>query len=276
MYKKFIMVKKDIEKKILMELLAISAVECLSTEDQQQLSQLLAKYPEFSKDEFVKTTALSQIGFYMMDHTAHETIPTELRNKILADYDNSKSSEQNNLAAPILPRLFKALTRPSYAWGITAMLMIGLSYSMITFKTYENNYRYLPLKKMVLQNTADDLMQYPWYGKTTDFENIKGDMIWSNQKQKGFIKITGLPMNDPSRNQYQIWIVDPIKYQNPVDGGVFDITKSDREIIIPINPKLPISNARAFAITLEQPGGVVVSSQPLLLTAPEERPKQTI
>ena len=270
------MVKGDKEKQILMGLLALSAVENLSTEDEQQLSQLLAKHPEFSKDEFAKTTALSQIGFYLTDHTAHEKLPSELRDKILAAYENAKSSEKNNPLLSILPRLLKAFTRPSYAWGITAMLLIGLSYSMITFKTYENNYRYLPLKKMVLQNTTDDLMQYPWYGKTQDFENIKGDMIWSNQKQKGFIKITGMPMNDPSQNQYQIWIVDPIKYQNPVDGGVFDITKSDREIIIPINPKLPISNARAFAITLEQPGGVVVSSQPLLLTAPKERPKQTI
>ena len=270
------MIKKDTEKQILIDLLALSAVEPLSNEDEQKMAQLLTKYPEFSKDEFAEITALSQLGFYLKDHTAHEKLPSELRNKILATYENSKSSEKNDPLLSIFPGLLKAFTKPSYAWGITAMLIIGLSYSMITFKTYENNYRYLPLKKMVLQNTADDLMQYPWFGKTSDFESIKGDIIWSNQKQKGFIKITGMPMNDPSQNQYQIWIVDPIQYQNPVDGGVFDITKSGRELIIPINPKLPISNARGFAITLEQPGGVVVSSQPLLLTAPKERPKQTI
>ena len=270
------MVKEDTEKQILICLLALSAVERLSTEDQKQLSQLLAKYPDFSRDEFEETAALSQIGFYLTDHTAHEKLPSELRNRILEAYENSTSSEKNNLALSIFSLLLKTFIKPTYAWGITAMLFIGLSYSMISFKTYENNYRYLPLKKMVLQNTANDLMQYPWYVKTSDFENVKGDMIWSNEKQKGFIKITGMPMNDPTQNQYQIWIVDPIKYKNPVDGGVFDITKSDRELIIPINPKLPISNARGFAISLEQPGGVVISSQPLLLTAPKERPQQTI
>ncbi|SVA45455.1 uncharacterized protein METZ01_LOCUS98309, partial [marine metagenome] len=61
-----------------------------------------------------------------------------------------------------------------------------------------------------------------------------------------------------------------------VDGGIFDITRTDKAIIIPINPKLPISKAVGFAITLEQPGGVVVSSEPLLLTAPKQRPKISI
>ena len=51
------MVKEDKEKQILIGLLALSAVEALSTEDEQNLSQLLAKFPEFSKDEFAKTTA---------------------------------------------------------------------------------------------------------------------------------------------------------------------------------------------------------------------------
>jgi len=54
------------------------------------------------------------------------------------------------------------------------------------------------------------------------------------------------------------------------------VTQTDKTLIIPINPKLPISKAVGFAITLEQPGGVVVSNQPLLLTAPKERPQITI
>ena len=83
-------------------------------------------------------------------------------------------------------------------------------------------------------------------------------------------------MNDPTQNQYLVWIVDPLKYEQPVDGGVFDVTQIDKPVIIPINPKLPISKAVGFAITQEQPGGVVDSSQPLLLTAPKERPQITI
>ena len=127
-----------------------------------------------------------------------------------------------------------------------------------------------------MENTAKDMIQFPWHSRSTTLETISGDIIWTDQGQKGFIKITGLPMNDPTQNQYQVWIVDPLKYEQPVDGGVFDVTRIDKPVIIPINPKLPISKAVGFAITLEQPGGVVVSTQPLLLTAPKERPQITI
>ena len=64
-------------------------------------------------------------------------------------------------------------------------------------------------------------------------------------------------------------------HANPVDGGVFDIVNADSPTIIPISPKLPIDKAKGFAITLEQPGGVVISEQPLILTAPKERPQNT-
>ena len=70
------MIKKDTEKQILIDLLALSAVEPLSNEDEQKMAQLLTKYPEFSKDEFAEITALSQLGFYLKDHTAHEKLPS--------------------------------------------------------------------------------------------------------------------------------------------------------------------------------------------------------
>ena len=166
--------------------------------------------------------------------------------------------------------------KPQYAWTLTVMMTIGLSFAMIEFRTYDSNFRYLPLKRVVLENTANDMIQFPWYSRSNSLESVSGDIIWTDEGQKGFIKIAGLPMNDPSQNQYQVWILDPLNYTQPVDGGVFDVTQADGSMIIPINPKLPISKAVGFAITLEQPGGVVVSNQPLLLTAPKERPKITI
>ena len=166
--------------------------------------------------------------------------------------------------------------KPQYAWTLTILMTIGLSFAMIEFRTYDANFRYLPLKRAVLENTANDMIQFPWHSRSNSLESISGDIIWSDEGQKGFIKIAGLPMNDPRQNQYQVWILDPLNHKQPVDGGVFDVTQVDGTMIIPINPKLPISKAVGFAITLEQPGGVVVSNQPLLLTAPKERPKITI
>ena len=73
-------------------------------------------------------------------------------------------------------------------------------------------------------------------------------------------------MNDPVKAQYQLWIVDPERDAHPVDGGVFDVPTAG-EILVPIQAKLTIHRPTAFAITLEKPGGVVVSTQPLLVVA---------
>lgn len=91
--------------------------------------------------------------------------------------------------------------------------------------------------------------------------NPSGDIVWSDAKQQGFIHVKGLPKNDPSREQYQLWIFDENQDpKTPVDGGVFDVN-SDGEVVIPINAKIQVKGAKVFAITVERPGGVVVSKQ---------------
>jgi anti-sigma-K factor RskA len=77
------------------------------------------------------------------------------------------------------------------------------------------------------------------------------------------MRFRGLAANDPAVAQYQLWIFDAERNEAyPVDGGVFDVpAKSDGDVVIKIDPRLPVSRATAFAITVEQPGGVVVSSR---------------
>ena len=88
-----------------------------------------------------------------------------------------------------------------------------------------------------------------------------GDIVWSDARQAGYIRITGLPKNDPGKEQYQLWIFDENQDpKTPIDGGVFDVS-SDGEIVIPINAKIKVKGAKVFAITVEKPGGVVVSKQ---------------
>ncbi|MCG8653063.1 MAG: anti-sigma factor, partial [Pirellulales bacterium] len=67
-------------------------------------------------------------------------------------------------------------------------------------------------------------------------------------------------VNDASVEQYQLWIIDPQRDDEPIDGGVFDI-KQNGEVIVPINAKLTVIEPAAFAVTIEKPGGVVVSTQ---------------
>ena len=76
-----------------------------------------------------------------------------------------------------------------------------------------------------------------------------------------------MPVNDPGISQYQLWIVDPDRDANPVDGGVFDIPSGQGTVVIPVDAKLAVDKPAAFAITREKPGGVVVSQGPLLVVA---------
>ena len=100
-----------------------------------------------------------------------------------------------------------------------------------------------------------------------------GDVVWSPSRQQGFMRFRGLAANDPAVAQYQLWIFDAERDEAyPVDGGVFDVPpEANGDVVVRIDPRLVVSRAVAFAVTVEQPGGVVVSSRsrlPLLAALP--------
>ncbi len=96
-------------------------------------------------------------------------------------------------------------------------------------------------------------------------KGISGDVVWDNVKQKGFLRLRGIPKNDLSKETYQIWVGDS-NQANPIDGGIFDVT-ADGEMIVPINAKLKVLKPTLFAVTLEKAGGVVVSKLDKLVVA---------
>ncbi|MEL6301311.1 MAG: anti-sigma factor [Pseudomonadota bacterium] len=109
----------------------------------------------------------------------------------------------------------------------------------------------------------------PWLQPNqAGFELVTGDVVWNDALQQGYLRLANMPINDTAARQYQLWIVDPDRDAEPVDGGVFDIVARNGEVLVPIDAKLRVSEPTAFAITLEQRGGVVVSEGPLLVVAP--------
>jgi hypothetical protein len=91
---------------------------------------------------------------------------------------------------------------------------------------------------------------------------VSGDVVWDPVTQRGFLHFVGLAANDPALRQYQLWIFDGGRDQRyPVDGGVFDVPANAAEVVIPIHASLPVLSAKAFAVTVEKPGGVVVSGR---------------
>lgn len=90
---------------------------------------------------------------------------------------------------------------------------------------------------------------------------VSGDVVWNSARQAGFMRFVDLQPNVASERQYQLWIIDGDRpSEPPVDGGVFNVT-SEGEVVVPIDPKLSIGRASVFAVTVEKPGGVVVSEK---------------
>jgi hypothetical protein len=118
---------------------------------------------------------------------------------------------------------------------------------------------------------AGDLVQLEW-AATEDpaARGAGGDVVWSSALQEGYMRFQNLAPNDPEQSQYQLWIFDPTRADweaKPVDGGVFDV-KAGGEVIVPIDAKLAVRETALFAVTIEVPGGVVISERErLVLTA---------
>jgi hypothetical protein len=99
-----------------------------------------------------------------------------------------------------------------------------------------------------------------------------GDVVWSGTAQEGYMLFRGLAPNAPAREQYQLWVFDEARDERyPVDGGVFDVPPGGGDVVVPIRVKLGVTRAVVFAVTVEPPGGVVVSTRervPLLAKVP--------
>ena len=116
--------------------------------------------------------------------------------------------------------------------------------------------------------SASDLVRAPWKASADPLAGqLSGDVVWSSARQEGYLRLKALAPNDRKRAQYQLWIFDPTRDDweaKPVDGGVFDVAAGG-EVVITIEAKLAVRKAALFAVTLEVPGGVVVSKREHLL-----------
>lgn len=87
-------------------------------------------------------------------------------------------------------------------------------------------------------------------------ESPMGCVCWSEANQSGFLRLKGVPVND-CEHQYQVWIIDDRGMDERISGGVFDCKSAN--CVVEIHPAIPVHHAKAFAITIEGPGGTMVS-----------------
>jgi anti-sigma-K factor RskA len=267
------------DKEKMLELLSDKAIFGLSDEELAELAELEKDFPALNDDSF--ELAAASIGMLNLD--TNEPMPAHLRTKIASDaekYFAAREAEVSESQPPTEKEEFqKTLTLAPkrsiwnrLGWAVAAAACIALAVNIYTTRTNPREvYVFNPTptatpkielspaqEREQLLASAKDIVQSTWgdYDPKNP-KNVQGDVVWSNSAQKGFVRFRNLPVNDKTKEQYQVWIFDESQ-KHPVDGGVFDAGEAG-EIIIPIDAKIKVQKPKMFAVTAEKPGGVVVS-----------------
>lgn len=266
----------------MLDLLTKKAVYGLSEQEERELSDLQREASVADESLSFELTAAA-IGTVGTDMNAE--MPAALRERILADAKEHFKTAEVRTPVVAIPAKEVGGSTPWFNWlgwafAAVAFVALGLNLYFTDRNTIVQNTTPTPTptpeqltpaqkRERMLSNTQDIARGVLGPGKIAELKPV-GDVVWSDKEQKGYIRLSGLPKNDPTKETYQIWIVaenqDP---KTPVDGGTFDVN-ADGEIIVPIDAKVKVQNPQAFAITIEKPGGVVVSKQPHAALAKRE------
>jgi hypothetical protein len=262
-----------------LELLSERALFGLSAEELRDLEFLGGDASPV--DEMALAAAALDLGLHGQA-MAHASLPTHLRQRTLDAV--RKAAEQRKAMPPVVPGSVErriANEAPRRDWLAWAVAAAALAVAAFSFSRQPNLGEESPieLRSELLAAAKRDpgsVFEADWT-KTEDpaAKAASGKVIWSDKLQRGVMEFSGLEANDPTKDQYQLWIFDAERPEaTPVDGGVFNIPAGKKEVLIPIDARLPVSKATLFAITVEKPGGVVVSDRKRLpLLAPVPKPE---
>ena len=217
-------------------------------------------YPEFG-DEFFEPAAME-----ILNLDTGEPIPLRLRRKIAADAKKYFASQREEKKAS---RKIFGFESNRLGWAFAAFASVILAVNLYTTRINPAIVEIKSPPKIELSParerehliaSAKDIVRSDWGDfNRQEPKNIQGDVVWSSSAQKGFVRFRNLPVNDKTKQQYQLWIFDE-NQQYPIDGGVFDADAAG-EIVIPIDAKIKVQKPTMFAVTAEKAGGVVVSSR---------------
>jgi len=263
------------------ELLADDAAGALSAAERRQFEPLLREAPAEAREAYLRIASLVQVSCLEQDRRHFQRMPNHLRARLLeqghqvvarqpasqvADIGAARE-RRRSVASPVgadAPPARRGGVAAFGGWAVAAGLAVALAASLLAPSAGVGSGEPTASRAAMLADAAT--VTLPWAAGDDRYGGVTGDVVWSDQTQSGFLRLAGMPVNDPARAQYQLWIIDPDRDSHPVDGGVFDVTSSG-EVIIPVQARLSVDRPTTFAITLEKPGGVVVSAGPLLVVA---------
>lgn len=245
----------------LLDLMSMRAIEGLDDADQMKLDHLLTEHPECDAEALELAAAAFDVAHLPRNNPP---MPKRLRDNILAQATLDTTDRERERDGKALGATFP------FPWLIAAAATIIAVLAWIPDRGSTTPLAPQEWTINRLRAEATDLIERPWKpAAPLGYDGVEGEVVWSTSLQKGFMVFSGLPTNDAQRAQYQLWIVDPSRDEHPIDGGVFDMPASadGAEVVIPIDNAIRVDGPSKFVITLERPGGVVVSDGPHLVGA---------
>jgi len=227
----------------LLDLAADRALGELSPEEERELDLLLAEHGDDALLELELAAAEVELA-HLGGHV--EPLPAGLRARLVSQGRELVGVDAPRLAPVPAPR---SLT----PWLLAAAAAVLAVVGWWPRASVERG----PQQVLVEVSRAPDAIRHDW-AATEHAPGANGEVVWSQSEQRGVMRIRGLFRNDPTVEQFQLWIIDGTQ-EHPIDGGVFDVDGED--VLIPIDAKLAVADPKAFAVTVEKPGGVVVSAQ---------------
>lgn len=282
---------KEIQESLI-DLHTQKAVFGLDADEMRAFESLLADAGMSSDESF--DLAAAAVG--LVDLQIDEPLPQHLHARILAaadEYFASTAADSSPAAEPEYQKVFTLEPKRSWSWlgwafASVACIALAANIWLTRFTPTEvagpaKTPTVTPAKltpeqelSQLLASQASLVKASFGAGNVKDLKDVGGDVVWSDEKQAGYMRLRGLPVNDKSKETYQLWIFDKTQDKaTPIDGGTFDVDK-EGEVVIPIDAKLRALGPELFAITIEKPGGVVVSKrEKIAALAKVEAPAKT-
>ncbi|MBX3389996.1 MAG: anti-sigma factor [Phycisphaeraceae bacterium] len=272
---------EDLE--LLNELLAERALNGLTDADQVRLKELLHRAGLEEDDSFDLAAAAAMLALAHPAERPPASVYTRA-GQAAEQFARELENSRNVVGAPALRIVEPEFGAPrprriSSAWLGWMAAAACLAFAAIGWLQIFANRQSMVVAPVSLASLRDAVAKSPDVRRLAwgDWDNpeikgVTGEVVWSESGQKGFMTFRGLPANDPTKEQYQLWIVDERGLDQRVSGGIFNGTgestgwqgevRSQRvgdELVVEISPRIHVGNPALFAVTIEAPGGTWVS-----------------